>query len=282
VAIPTLPVMDTALRDATTSLIYSAFFLVWKNELDSARKLNVWAMEQAKSGHFTDDSVFQKVISELHVRIQERNCFNLQSSFEFYLEKTRNQFGRRQFAEAAISLAKAREVFLQKETCDLSDSLLHKLEARCAPVFAYERIKTARDASLTTADYPQADSLSREMDLMVSRAIELCQEVRHISWMDVISQQRDRSLTAAALQSALHREDVETSLSLIRILRTQSPDPEPYCTLQKRCAHLLAQANKPEGKEPTRQLLETYGLEDSWYTCLKKEFQKIRRQSRSR
>jgi len=265
--------MDTAARDTALELIHAAYFLVWKNQLDTARQILARSKNDALRYHFEKDPEFQNAGNELEKRIRERFCFSVHSDFDNQVNKASTQIKRKNYSEAADAILKARQVYSNRGECSLSDSLLTELETRYKPVIHFAELTTKRSTLVIRGEYAAACAVSRAMERFVKAHPD--QDIL-LSWQntgDFVKKLADQTLTKAFLQASVDSAAVDDCIVLMTVYKDQNGDNKMIRDEQTRAGRLWAEyVFQQHPQENPDTSLEALKLSEKWYKFFKTEY----------
>lgn len=268
-------VMDTLVRDSVVAKIHSAYFLVWKNQLDTARLILDKCLQDAKNYRFENDREYQNASSELIKRINERYCFSIHSEFDILVSKAFSQINRQNYVDAGEALNKARRLFDDRKDCLLSDSLLNKLETRYKPLIAFTELNEKRSSLLIRGEYAAAYSVSRKMAQFVTEHPEESIRQSYLNTEQFIRKQSDQNLTKAFLQASIDSAYRSDCLLFMQIYKEQNRDNTTIRDEQVKAAHFLADYDYHlHPVVDAGNSFESLNLSSKWYRFFKTAYLK--------
>lgn len=266
-------VLDTAARDSIVERIRSAYFLAWKNQLDTARIVLENCKKAAIRFKIDKDTEYKNSIEELEKRILERHCFNVQSSYEIQVNKAISQFNRKNYPEAADALQKARTIYYDPNNCGLNDSLLRYLENTYQPVFAYEKMKDLRSALAVQNDYDRLYAVCIKLDSYVKSQKDQYLFKEHQNLAQFIEGQRDAKLTKSMINIAINSTYTDDCIILMEIYRKQNENKKSLTGEQKSAGKMYATFDyRHNPGKSAKEAFIAMNVDPKWFSYFKIEY----------
>ncbi len=270
-----VPVMDTLRRDSILNIIHAAYFLTWKNKLDTAQIILQSSLESAKKYHFDTDREFLNAQQELQHRIEERKCFTVQTTYDLQTSRAALHFKRQNYLEAADALSKAREAIQTGTTCISSDSILQGMEKEYAPIIQFARYKDTRTSYLIRGAIDSAYALSVRIEQWAENQKDPRLEAGSLSPSAFLIAQYDKKLTLAFLEAATRKQNAQDCLKFLEIYRQQGgAAPEAQDQIEQ-SARLVAETDHKTGSvSDAKKAWAQLHLDADWYKLFKKAYLK--------
>jgi hypothetical protein len=252
-------------REQILRSTYDAYFVVWKNQLDSAKNIlgiNVARQNQYKLEH---DSSINDALQELRKRIQEKECFNLQAEYNNCLNRALNYCKRAEFIFADDQLKRAHEILHANQSCQWNDSLYESTLKKYEPAITWSRKKAAYESALQQKDYVGFIGLYKESQTIFDENTLENLYLKQVSISEFLLEQNDPQLVADICQSLVESGKPEQGLNLMKLLKGNKSAQAGLKKHQQKIGILLAKTYPIKTDKP--DWLNNY-LHDPWFKSM--------------
>jgi hypothetical protein len=249
-------------RESILRASYDAYFIVWKNQLDTARKILMLNQSLQAMHGLQADSGVNAALNELNDRIRDKECFNSKSEYETNIQRALNYCKRSDFNAAEYPLEKAADLVRQKKSCSWNDSLYHYVVQTYQPAIEWSRKKSAWESAYLKKDYATFVTIYEE-SYEIFKASNLQKlGIKQLSLVPFLLQKEDPALLLnTGLQLAEHGRH-EQGLAMFTALK-DSGKPRTFAKAEQQKLGLILSVSYPD-KKAKPAWLSRY-LEDPWF-----------------
>jgi|GEM_PF-6713122 len=271
-----IPVVDsvfiTAQANAREQILrstYDSYFIVWKNQLDSAAKILAINLSRQKEYKLDNDSNITASLEELRRRIEDKQCFNLRSEYDNSLNRAINYCKRAEFVFAQDQLQRAENILLERNNCKWNDSLFLATKKTYGPAIDWNQRKTAYEAALQQGNYAEFQFLFEEsVKLFENNKLENL-NLRQATIAEFLIQQNDPQLIADLSLYLVENAQPEKGLMLMNLLKDELKLKPGFKVHQQSMGRVLAKTYPLRGQKPAWL---TKFLHDPWFKSMTKSY----------
>ncbi|HRY33079.1 MAG TPA: hypothetical protein P5531_08955 [Bacteroidales bacterium] len=200
------PMLDT---------IRSAYFTVWKNQLQEAGKVLENAKARLQPWCLQNDSEINKALASLEQRIREKDCDNVQAAYESEVYRAIALCMTGNYLSGNDHLEKAARLLSGHASCIRSDSLLRLTEQKYRPYIAWQQEWTNARQSLERKNHREfLGHYLKAWD--ITEANKLSDKLRFSPPADFVKERGDTALLAAYILLLSEQGQTDACWELIR------------------------------------------------------------------
>ncbi len=283
------PIIDTTVihfasvevKDSVLMSIRQAYFLVWKNELDSAKSICAFFRKTLPSVYLENDYDVNAAMEELTNRIENQECFNIKSTYGNFLNQAINQYNRDMFIESEEYLNQAIELYWNTNLCELDDSLLKQLKNKYIPVYQFNSMKRQVNQNLLNGNFDEFLKGYSELDNYIKKNNVSGDKFVLTDFETLITQINKVELTKKAIELSINLQDKDRALALLDILRKQGVPSKLCRNEQLGAAQLLANSDHLSEFADSEQAEKQYLIDKKWYMFFRNAYTKELKQLNS-
>jgi hypothetical protein len=258
-------------KDSVLQHIRLAYYLAWKNNLDSANTIYQRTNESLVKLQLAKDGEVLLALVELRKRIDDQKMFNTISVFQNYLNQSINYFNRKKYAESEEMLFKAENWYNINKVEGLNDSLLNRCKNDYKEVFAFESEKKLMYENLLKGNWDKFLDRYSSISILHNRIQTAGYENDLIPLDSLLRMSNQSELIKISIHRAIETENAKSALYRLSLLKQNSYQSKLCIQEQRLTAQLIAKKDFKMDTSP-KQSLNRLQLNGKWYKMFRKEY----------
>ncbi|MEI6574736.1 MAG: hypothetical protein WCO63_01005 [Bacteroidota bacterium] len=256
-------------REQILRSTYDAYFIVWKNQIDTAQKALMRNQALQAQYDLKSDSSVNEALNELQTRIQEKRCFNQKADYDNNIHRALNYCKRNDFISAEDQLQRASEVFNSNNSCQLNDSLFNDCVDKYQAAITWSHKILIYERAFKQKDFPAFVFTYEESYQIFIQAKLENMGLKQSDLNDFLRQKDDLKLLEEIGLALAENGKIETSIATIGILKDKGVRIKSLKETQERLGSAVAKSY-PATQDKPKWLQEC--LHDPWYKFMTKSY----------